>query len=239
MKSTTSKSLLILSTLLFTLSIATPSALADTTASAHVTLVKERGDKDITTRVTALNAILNKITNSKKLSTSQKSTLETEIQDQVNGLSGLKSTLDADTDLTTARADFQKIFTQHFIFAFYVPRIERIIAADSEEDAADLLLSLEPKLAGYVSQAKNAGKDVTALQTSLDEMVAKATDAKTQAEQVISILMPLTAAGYPGNKTTVQSTATELKTGRTDLQTARTDAKSVVAGLKQLQIAIQ
>jgi hypothetical protein len=215
-----------------------PHVFADTTAQ-HVAAIQAKGDTDITARITSLNSLVTKVNAAKKLSTSQKSGLTTGMQSEVTGLTTLKTTLDAETTVAGAKTDFQNIFAQHYIYAFFLPRTERIIAADNENDAAALLTSLVPKLQAYIAQAQTAGKDVTALNASLADMQKNVTAASTQSASVISTLTPLTASGYPGNKTTVTNASATIKTARTALEAARADAKSIIAGLKKALTTVQ
>ncbi|MEI6478329.1 MAG: hypothetical protein WCO52_05085 [bacterium] len=209
------------------------------TVAVHVAAIQARGDANITARTTSLSGLKTKIAAAKRLSASQKASLTTEIEAQITGLTALKASLDADTTVETARTDFQKIFSQHFIYAFYVPRVNRIIAADEQVQAAAVLTTLTPKLQTYITTAKTAGTDVTSLQVKLDEMLAKTAEAKTLAQGVINTLTPLTAAGYPDNKSTVEASATSLRTARADLKTSRDDAHSIVTALRKALNTVQ
>jgi len=227
------RSLLVVLSTLFLLGVSVGASAAQTPA-AHLTAIQAKGDADITARLTSLSGLVTNVSAATKLSTAQKSSLTTEMQGETTSLTKLKTTLDAETTVAAATTDFKNIFAQHYIFAFYQPRVERIIAADKQSDAATLLTALVPKLQAYITQAQTAGKDVTALQTSLTEMQAKAAEAQTKADGVIATLTPLTASGYPANKTTVQSAGTDLKASRADLKTASADAHSIVTGLRKL-----
>ena len=209
------------------------------TVAEHVAAIQAKGDTDIQNRVSSLQTLTTKVASAKKLTADQKSTLSAEINSEVTGLQTLKTTLAGEKTVATATADFKNVFEQHYIYAFYVPRVNRILAADAQNDAAANLIALIPKLQAYVTKAKDAGKDVTALQKALDEMKLKADDAQTQSSGVIATLTPLTASGYPANKTTVQTAGTTLKTSRSDLETARTDARTIVTGVRKLLGSVQ
>lgn len=202
--------------------------------AAKLAAVQAKGDTDISVRLTSLGSLISSVSASTKLSSAQKSSLSAEMQGEVTALTALKSKIETDTDIPTTRADYAMIFSAHYIYAFYIPRVNRILAADAQSDAAATLTTLATTLQGYVTQAKTAGNDVTALQTALTDMQAKATDATTQSQNALSTLLPLTSAGYPNNKTTVQGTSTSITTARTDLKTARADAGTIVAALKKM-----
>ena len=230
------KKIILLITAISTLGFSVPlaqAAASDASVATRRTAVQTKGDTDIQARLTSLNALITKVNAAEKLSAAQKSTMTTEMQGEVTSLTALKTKLDAETELAAARTDFQNIFAQHYIYAFYLPRVERIIAADAEVQAAATLTTLAATLQIYITQAKTAGNDVTDLQAKLDDMKTKTAAATTIAQAALTALLPLTASGYPGNKATVQAAATSLKTGRTDLEAARTDARAIVVSLKK------
>lgn len=202
-------------------------------AQARLTALIAKSDKDITARTTSLTDLISKVSAAARLTDGQKSTLVAAMNDQITQLNQLKVKVDADTDITVLRTDFADIFQEHFIYAFFVPMVNRLLAADGISDAATLLTNLEPTLQGYLTQASQAGKDVTTMQTAFNDLKAKVADANTLSTTAISQLSPLTAAGYPGNLTTVKAAATSLKTARSDLKTARQDADTIVKGLRQ------
>jgi multidrug resistance efflux pump len=68
--------------------------------------------------------------------------------------------------------------------------------------------------------------------TLLADMTAKLADANTQATNAINTVVPLVPAGYPGNKTTLESARTILATVRTDLKAALSDATQIRQLLK-------
>jgi hypothetical protein len=210
-----------------------PTATASSTAT-HLAAVKTKGDADISVRLASLTTLVTKVSGLEKLSSAEKSSLAAEIQAQITGLTALKATLDGETSVDTARTDFNDIFSQHYVYAFYLPRIDRLAAADAASSAATSLLALAPKLQAYLTTAQQQGKDITSLQAALTEMTAKATDAQAQAQSAITALTPLTASQFQTNKTIVSNEVSGIKAARSDLQTARTDAHTVVDGLRKL-----
>jgi hypothetical protein len=181
-----------------------------------------------------LNALITKVSTAKKLTDGQKTSLTNDMQGQVTSMTTLKTKLDADTVVTTAATDFQSTFSAHYIYAYYIPRTERIIAADAEANAATNLSDLAAKFTDYIATASAANNDTAALTAKLTEMKTKIADAQTQAATVSTSLLALTVSGHPANKTIITASAANLKTGRADLESAGADAKSLTASLKKL-----
>jgi len=213
--------------------VSIPTVHAETTA-AHIAAIQARGNTDISARITSLNTLATNVAATKRLTSAEKTSLTAAIQAQTSALSSFNTKLTTDTDVDTAKTDFQDIFSEHYIYAFYLPTTERVVAADDEGQAASTLTSLVTTLQGYINTAQTKGNNVASLQASLNDMQAKAADATTESTAVITSLSALSASGYPGNKTTVTAAATTVKNTRTELATARTDAATIVAGLKKM-----
>lgn len=200
-----------------------------------VSNLKNRADQEINRRLTTLNSLLTKITASKKLSDTNKSSLSTLIQSDITNLTTLKSKIAVDSDLATLRSDVQLIVKDYRIYLLIRPKAGIVVAGDTVLANTEKLSTLAGKLQTRISQAQAAGKDVSALQTAYTDMQAKIADAQKQALNAQTAVMPLTPEGYPANKTTLLSAVGMLKTARTDMQTARKDAETIIRGLKTLR----
>lgn len=207
-----------------------------TTQDQKIANLKARASQEIDRRITAMNNAITRITNAKRISANDKSALITQIQTQIATLTSLKTKINADTDLATLRTDVQSIVTSYRIFVLFLPKTHILAAADSMLTTADQAATLAAKLQSRITTAQNAGKDVTALTTALTDMQTKIADAKTQANNAIAAVTPLTPDGYPDNKATLQSARGMLLVGRQDLTGARQDAKTIMEGLKALRV---
>lgn len=200
----------------------------------RISNLKMRADKEIDRRVASLNSLISHINNIKKLTDNQKSTLLSDVQSEITNLTTLRSKTDTDSDLVTLKVDVKSIIDSYRVYALYIPMINLITVADRMSDTADKFNAIATKIQTRIQAAKTAGKDVTALQASLTDMQSKITDARNQAQQIINTVTPLTPAGYPGNKTTLQSARTMLKTGQNDFKVAMQDARSIVSALRAM-----
>lgn len=203
------------------------------TAQANkITNLKTRADTEITRRINQLNIINIRLGTIKHLTDAQKSAFSSQISTEIANLKTLETKIDADTDLPTLKTDVQSIVTSYRVFALFIPQIQMIGAADRILNVADMMNDLAAKLAKRINDAKNAGHSAANLQTILTDMQNKIADAKTQANNVISSVAGLTPAGYPGNKSTLQSARAMLQTARQDLVAAGQDAKQIIQGLR-------
>jgi len=203
--------------------------------SNQISNLKLRANREIDRRIAALNKLTTRITNIKKLSSGDKSTLTSQIQTQITDLTSLKSKVDADTDLATLRSDVKSIVDSYRIFALFIPKIHLLAAADSMSQAADNLTTLAAKLQDRIQKAQAAGNDVTNLNAALSDLQAKVADAKTQYQNAENLVLPLTPDGYPANKAQLDQGRAMVKTGAQDLKTARADAVTIINGLKSMK----
>ncbi len=195
------------------------------------TNLKTRADNEIQRRITALTDLITRINKFKKLTADQKASFSTSIQTEITNLTTLKAKIDADTDSTTLKADVKSIVTDYRVFAFYIPQIRMLDTADRMLALADSMTIYTTKLDARITEASGNGKDVTLAKAALLDMQTKIADARTQAQSVITLVVALTPAGYPANKTTLQSAKATLMTAKKDLEAARKDGISILQAL--------
>lgn len=197
-----------------------------------------RAQKEINRRIDSLKKLMGRINEVKRLSPEQKKSLITEVQSQIDSLEALQTKIATETDPQVLRTDVQSIVKDYRIYLLFIPKMAIIATADRMLNVADQESSLAAKLQTRLTAAQSAGKDVTTLQASLTDMNAKITDAKTQAQNAMNAVVPLTPEGYPANKVTLQSARTQLQTAYQDLQAGRNDAMTIIKGLQTLKATV-
>jgi len=197
----------------------------------RITNLKNRADTEITRRITSLSSLVTRLGNMKHLTAAQIASFTNEVNAEISNLTTLKTKIDADTDLTTLKADVKSIVSSYRVYALFLPQINILAAADRALTIVAEFSALETKLQTRIQEVQAAGKDVTSLQTTLTDMQSKITDATNQAQSIISMVTPLTPDGYPGNRTTLQSARGAFKTIYADFVAARKDAKTIMQAL--------
>jgi hypothetical protein len=197
--------------------------------------LKKRADSEITRRINSLTELMSKINTLKKLSVTDKSSLVTKLQAEINNLNILKTKIDADTDLVMLKTDVSSIVQSYRVYLVFLPQTRILITADSMGTTADNLTTLSNKLQTLITGSGETGATLTNLQNLLTDMQAKIKDAQTQYQAADTEVLPLTPQGYPGNITSLKDARLKLKTGTTDLKIARDDAKQLVKVLRSLK----
>jgi chromosome segregation ATPase len=214
------------------------------TSATRITNAKDRADQEIDRRITALNSLITAVQAMKRVSADTKASLNTTIQAQISDLTTLKATIDAETVLTSLTTDIKSITQSYRIFALILPQGRILAAADRAETISGDLTAVSAKLQTRITAAQTAGKDVTALQTSLADLNTKSADANTQAQAAITETASLKpdngdATVAQSNKTTLLDARAKIKTAGQDLKTADADAKSIIKGLKAIDPSVK
>lgn len=203
--------------------------------AARLATLHTNCDNQINQRLTDLNNALTRINGLVKLSADQKSQFAGEIQTDIAGLTALKTKCDADTDLTTLKADDKLIFTQYRVYVVFLPQMHLLAASDTMTVTSSQLSDLATKLQSRIQEVNNPAN----LTSLLTDMKSKITDSQTQYQTVESQILPLTPNSFNtdpnGTKTTEQTARSEIKTGVSDLHIAWSDAKQIVQILKSLK----
>lgn len=203
--------------------------------AAHLTNLKTRGATEIDRRLASLNTALAALQTSTKITSTDKTALASQIQDEVTALTSLKAKLAANTVLAEARADVASIATDYRVYALMLPKTRLVAAADRQTMAVTQLTDLSNKLETRLTAAKSNGKNVAALQTSLIQLKTQLATATTGSSGVVAKVLALQPSDVNANRTVLAGYRQALVTAQAELKAARTTAKTIVDGLAALR----
>ena len=192
------------------------------------------GDCEINRRFVTLNALSAKIAASKVLTSSDASALSAIVSPTRSGLTSLKATIDAETDLTALKADIAKIAPDYRVYLVVVPQVNLVNGADMVIAAQAKFATVNTNLSARIAAAKAAGKNTTAAQAALDSMNASVAAAVALATPLPGKLLLLTPAQYNGG-----TAGPVIQSARTDLGKARDDIKAAIASAKACRDALK
>ncbi|MDE2030936.1 MAG: hypothetical protein KGI58_01605 [Patescibacteria group bacterium] len=210
---------------------------AEVNAATRLTNIIAKSDEAINARIASLNKIDEKVQQMAHVSSAEKLNISNEIQTNITGLSELKSKIDSDTDAKTAHTDSSSIYGKFRIYALIIPQGYIEASADRIDTIVGMLTTISTKLQSRINSDQSEGKNVTALQNSLNDINTKIADAKTQSAAALNRVANLSPDG--GDKTLLASNTASLKASRADIKLAvqdfkaiRTDVKTIIQGLK-------
>jgi hypothetical protein len=166
-----------------------------------------KADTLITNRLNSLNELSNRIQSDARLTTSEKSSLTTDIQTGVSGLMALKAKVDADKDVATARADAKLVITNYYIYAVFEPKIRLLITLNNMQTTLGYVEALVPQLQNLINTLKSQGKDVSQIQPLLDDISAQLKTTETTIGTDISTVQNVSVS----DKGTAHTTFTKVR----------------------------
>lgn len=213
--------------------IATSSAKNQTAQSQRIANMKDKANQEIDRRLNSLNKLINRIQAMKKITEADKTSLISLAQDQITNLTALKDKINTDSDLNTLKTDVGSITTQYRIYMLFIPRIHILAASDKLLEIADDINQIVPKLQSRIQAAEQAGKDVSAAQTTLADLQVKLADMQSQVKSAQELVTSLTPD--QGNKTKTASNKTALQNALKKLQAARQDLRTAVQDIQTIK----
>lgn len=201
---------------------------------ARLNAIISAGNREISRRLNTLGSLDSRINSAAKLTSGDKSSLASEVSSEQSGLNSLKTSLDAATTVSSAGNDAKSIISDYRVYALVVPKVWLVKAADDQQVVESKLSTLAGKLQSRINQAKSQGKDVTALQSALDDLNSQVSAAQSISSSVESKVLALQPSDYNSDHSILSGYRGQLQTAHADNQKALNDAKTIVNGLKNL-----
>lgn len=218
--------------------VGTTTIKAGVNLEARIAKAKSRADQEIERRIEALTRLTARIQSMSRVSENVKTQMAAAVTAEISSLTALKAKIAADADIDALKIDIKSISQSYRIFALIIPAGHIAATADKIKSTADMMAAVGVKLQTRIAAAKTAGKEVSALETTLADFNAKLTDAKAQADAALSITAALQPdqgeAQFQANKKALMDARLKLKAGREDLKAARRDAGEIVQSLKSM-----
>lgn len=203
---------------------------------ARLNRLKTHGASEIDRRLDNLQKTFEKVTVSSQLSAGDKAAISGQLQTETSALITLKSRLSSETDLTAARQDIQSIIDEYKTYGLLYPRGRLMATTDRMLAVGNKLTQIRTDLQHKITAAKQNHKEVTKLQTALDDLRAKLADAEARYRPLpAKVLNP--PADYSAAYQVLAAQRDALKVARTDLKAAREDVQTILDELKNLKDA--
>jgi len=215
---------------------ATPATPASTKALNREKLLLTRSGTAIDKRVADLTKLESTLGAMVNVDASTKASLSASIQSTISTLSALKTKIASDADVATMQADVKSIASGTRVYMLVVPQSRILAAADRASTVADMILAMNSQLATRISAAP-AGTNTSTITGAQADMLAKTSDAKTQAQAAITAVSGLTPDN--GDTTKAAANTSALKTGRMDVQAAQKDLQAARADMKTIMSALK
>ena len=187
-----------------------------------------RSNTLISNRIASLNELSTRVQNDTRLSTNEKSTISSNIQTAISGLTALKTKIDADTDATTARGDEKTIITGYYVYAAFEPKTRYLVILNNLQTTTANLQALVPQLQNLINTLKSQGKDTTQLQSLLSDVSSQLQTINTTITSGIT-----TVENIPTTSEPASGTFTSIKTNIT--QVVKTSFAKIQSDIQQMR----
>ena len=205
-------------------------ATAQQPTSTRLEAAKRVATAAVTRRVLALRALTTPVKAMTHVGEPTRTELTAQLQQQVNGLTGLTAKIQGASDEAAVRSSAGPVVTDYRVYVLTVPKVRGVVVADLELHAVDRLTELADRLALTIDQLRGgdtsqASADLAALRARL----AAVTDAVSPLPDGLVALQP---AGYPDNHAVLEQARQALRTGRANLADAASLARALIADLE-------
>lgn len=190
------------------------------------------GDTAITNRLSSLNTLNTKITNqlnAKRITNTQANGLQHDVTNNRNGLSQLKTKLDAETQISAARQDVRSIYTHFRIYLVVLPRDYNILWLDALQNVDSKLRALQPKIEWAIDHAPSS--EQAQLKSLYSDFKAQLQEAESQIDAAQGQVATLTPANFDNDRPVYTTAWTDF---RNDIKTAHADIRSAASDLHQI-----
>ena len=194
--------------------------------------LKELGAMLIENRLSLLNNLKTRIQNMNRLTDAEKTALILDIDTNIADLNTLKTKIAADTDLATLKADIKSIFEKFRVYMVVAPRNLGQSLTTQGMYILGRLEAIERQLQTMLEQNKNAGKDVSSLQSLMDQITAKLADAKTQLAIAEEKFKSMTPANTEAAKTARDAGKAAMKKAKEALKETHRIMKQISEQLR-------
>lgn len=199
-------------------------------ATTELARIIKSADEMIANRLQSLQNLLVRLQGDKRLSSDERTNLTTDVNTAISNLNTLKAKIDADTDVTTARADRKSIVTGYRVYVIFEPKERLLVTIDNLQTASGNVSSLSAQVQTLLNNLKSQGKDITAAQNDLTDINTQLSTINTTLTTDKSLLSSVNV-----NTANPQSIFTQI---RKDLAGVRSDFATIRHDFAQLRAAL-
>ncbi|HYM83962.1 MAG TPA: hypothetical protein VEY67_07420 [Candidatus Dormibacteraeota bacterium] len=202
-------------------------------ASPTLANAKALGDCMAAIRLEFLGKATGRVQSSKVLTSADRGGLLSILSGDTNGITSLKSKLDAETTVKATIADARSMVVDYRVFLLGGRQVALVIGVDAVGAVASHFDTVHQKLETLIDAAAAQGRDVTAARASLAAMDASVVQARADVGGLSAKLLALTPAEYDAGTAgpVLDGARASLRAARDSLVAARKDAAAVLEDL--------
>jgi len=201
----------------------------DATQANKITRLKTLGATLIENRIASLNSLKTRITNMANLEATTKTTMIAELDKAITDLTALGTKIQADTDLTTLKADVKSIYETYRVYAVILPKNLGLASVERGNYILGRLTALDNKLKTMFSANVANSGELEQLQNEFDLKIA---DAQAQLAIAETQFKQMTPANTETAKQSREAGKQAFEKAKQDLKDAHDILKQIMNRLR-------
>lgn len=193
---------------------------------------KERAKQAIDVRIVALDETIARLQAAELVTEEHKVRLVRELEAVKASLQQLRRQIEAEEDPEALKRLMQRIVTDHYVFAFQIPRARIVAGADVAVAVSAKLRGVADRLEVKILEAEERGHDMSTARRHLKALRDKSAGAGGIGAKVGPEVLDLKVEGYPDNKPVLERSRRALEHARTLLKESHAHARAIVQELK-------
>lgn len=206
---------------------AKPTTKPTTINSTQLGKTQTRAMEFIDNRIDNLTKLTGRIQEDKKMSENDKTQLNKEVQDEVTGLTNLKTKIQNDGILADLRTDAKKIVSDYKVYAIFEPKIRLLIVINNLQEISSNTGTSAARIQTAIDKLKAEGQNVLNLQTLLADVNKNLDDINTRLTTDKTTVLGLTPTSI--------NARIVFTTTRKDLAAVRTDFAKIRADIARMR----
>lgn len=194
---------------------------------------KERAKHAIDVRVKALDETIARLRAAELVTDEHKARLIRDLEAVKASLLDLRRQIEAEEDPEALKRLMQRIVTDHYVFAFQIPRARLVAGSDVAVAISVKLRGVADRLEVKILEAEERGHDMTTARRHLKALREKASTAGAIGAKAGPEVLALKVEDYPDNKPTLERAKKALEMARAQLKEAHAHARAIVEELKK------
>lgn len=199
---------------------------------AKLDALKRRCTNAIDRRLVHLRALGARVARAGNLTDAHRAALAAIAANSATGLSALRATIQADTDLAALQGHCREIVTGYLVYRLVTPQVRLVIAADNAVAAAGWLDKAAARLADAIAAAKAAGHDTAAAEAKLAEMQREVEAGRAAVSGVADSVLALRPSDAGSIAGVLGAARTALASAKTHLNGAKRAGVQALAALR-------
>jgi hypothetical protein len=188
---------------------------------------RQRLEDALARRLTTLAALTRLVENDSSLTTSVRTTLETQLQHETEGIQTIAAAVPAEPQ-TQLRASAFAMVHDYRVYLVMAPKVRIAQRAARQRAAEARVTGAEPEIAARISAAQSKGRTVSGAVTADEQLVSDAATASSTTGSIdLTTLLDVTPSTYPADGAALGSGRASLSSARADLAAVRSDLRII------------